>query len=327
MNDRQVPAPEWAPVERLFTAWPWRRREWRGALEGAQREVAAFVEAAAGGGTPVTLLVRDAAAERAARALIGTAGVTYKRTRYGDIWLRDTGPVFAGGNALSFRFNGWGGKYEMPGDELVPAMLAKEAGRPLTTHDFVFEGGAIDHDGTGTAITTEECLLNPNRNPDLDREAVEAALKEALGCTHVIWLKRGLAKDHTDGHVDNLARFVAPGVAVVPQAIGADDPNAMAFEDAAARLTKAGLKVVRIPSAGRVEVAGGGIAPASYVNFALTNERVLVPTFGSTADKLAVQALGKLFSGREAVGLDARQLLAGGGTFHCMTRELPALTT
>ncbi|EMD82193.1 agmatine deiminase family protein [Pacificimonas flava] len=320
-----LPPPEWAPVARIYTAWPWRRREWHGALEAAQQGAAFLLRAIVVGGTPATMLVPDAAAEAAARAAVGDLrGADFLRTRYGDIWLRDTGPIFAGDRAAAFRFNGWGGKFEMPGDERVAAVLARREGRRLDAHDFVLEGGAIDHDGNGLAITTEECLLNPNRNPGMDRQDVERAVCEALGFDRLIWLGRGLAKDHTDGHVDNLARFVAVGRAVVPQAMGTDDPNALVYEDAARRLAEARIDVVRIPSAGRVKGTDGEIVPASYMNFILTNERVIVPTYAVPMDKPAVQALGALFPGREAIGLDARALLSGGGAFHCMTREVPA---
>ena len=319
------PPPEWAPVDRIFTAWPWRKKEWRGALYAAQAQTAALVAAIARGGTRVTLLVPDQKREQQAAALIGDVGeVTFVRMRYGDIWLRDTGPMFAGGVAHAFGFNGWGEKYEMPGDERVAAALAKRVGAALRRHDFVFEGGAIDHDGAGNAITTEQCLLNPNRNGDIGKSEMEAKLRDALGFETIVWLGEGLANDHTDGHVDNLARFVAERTVVVPEAMRTDDPNAAIYADAAERLLAAGFEVVRIPSPGRIDDGEGRAMPASYMNFILTNERVIVPTYGQVTDETAVAALGSLFPGREAIGLDARAILTGGGAFHCMTHEVPA---
>ncbi|MBV7256849.1 agmatine deiminase family protein [Pacificimonas sp. WHA3] len=309
------PEPEWEPIARLFAALPWDVREWGEALDAARAEVLAFVETVQAAGTPVTLLAPpgDAAGS--------SAGIS--SARYGDIWLRDTGPVFAAGAAQAFRFNGWGGKYLMAGDEGVARHLAIEAGLPLHMHDFVLEGGAIDHDGTGAALTTRQCLLNPNRNPAMGEGDVEAALANSLGLARLVWLDRGLVNDHTDGHVDNLARFVAPGHVVIACPDRKDDPNVLVYADAARTVTEAGLKLTRIPSPGRVDDASGAVIPASYANFVLTNELVVVPQFGTGNDAAAVDAFAALFPERRAVGLSARAILAGGGAFHCMTNQLP----
>lgn len=317
------PPPEWAPVKRIWTAWPWDRAEWGDALEGAKTETAAFVRAVADGGTPVALLVRPQERAEADDALCVLKNVAMYELAYGDIWLRDTGPVLTADGAAIFRFNGWGGKYRMEGDETVADFIAAAACRKSARHDFVFEGGAIDHDGTGLAITTEQCLLNRNRNPDMRRGEIEDALLRALGIERLVWLREGLANDHTDGHVDNLARFVAPGRAIIPQADGDDDPNTAVFEDAAVRLAHAGIEVARIPSAGPVIDDIGQAMPASYTNFLISNDRVVVPQFGVPNDAAAVAALGTLFPGRIAVGSQALHILRGGGAFHCMSREEP----
>jgi agmatine deiminase len=317
--------PEWAPARRIYTALPWRAREWPGGLDAAQAGAAALARTIAEGGTPVTMLVPDRAREERARGLTGEpGGLTFGRTRYGDIWLRDTGPIFGHGEAVSFRFNGWGGKFEMPGDERVARYLARVEDLPLRQHDFVLEGGAIDHDGADTAITTEECLLNPNRNPGMSRAEIERVVCAALGFERLVWLGAGLIGDHTDGHVDNLARFVAPGRVMLPEARDADDPNAAIYEDAARRVEAAGLALDRVPSVGRYEAADGTPAPASYMNFILTGALVIVPTYGAAADDEAVARIGAAFPDRRAVGLDARGVLAGGGAFHCMTCHVPA---
>ncbi len=269
-------------------------------------------------------MVRNEANEARARQLC-TAAVKLERRVYGDIWLRDTGPLIIGdGTALRCRFNGWGGKYEMPGDETVGAVLARDAGLGLVESDWILEGGAVDGDGTGVVLTTEQCLLNPNRNPELSREEIEGRLERDLGFTQVVWLGDGLINDHTDGHVDNLARFVAPGEVALPRATGAKDPNAAIYVDAKRRIIESGLKLHEIPSPGRVE-RDGRIEPASYANFAITSHLVVVPTFGSPHDAEGVAAIAALFPDRATIGLRGDAVLAGGGGFHCASQQMPLL--
>ncbi|MEE4153314.1 MAG: agmatine deiminase family protein [Erythrobacter sp.] len=319
--------PEWAPQDWLWIGFPHLAEEWPGWLEPAQHQIAAFANAVAESGQSVRLMVRDAANEARAHELV-SAAVTLERRVFGDIWLRDTGPLVvregASRTARIFAFNGWGGKYEMPGDQTIGAQLARDAGLAARTNAMILEGGAIDGDGTGTAITTEQCLLNPNRNPHLDRAAIERELASELGFGRVVWLGEGLVNDHTDGHVDNLARFVGEGRVVLPQATGANDPNAAIYEDAVRRLEAAGLDVARIPSPGLIE-RDGAIEPASYVNFAITTHLVAVPTFGSPQDAAGVEAIAALFPDRRTVGLRADAVLAGGGGFHCASQQMPAL--
>jgi len=319
--------PEWAPQEWLWIGFPHLAEEWPGWLEQAQVQIAAFASAVAESGQQVRLLVRDAASEARARALVSSK-VRLERRVFGDIWLRDTGPLVVREcdgtrSARRFAFNGWGGKYVMPGDMEIGAELARDAGLALTTSAMVLEGGAIDGDGTGLVATTEQCLLNPNRNPHLSREQIEAELAAQLGFTRVLWLGEGLINDHTDGHVDNLARFVAPNRLVVPEASGKDDPNAAIYADAAARAAAAGVEVVRIPSPGRI-ARDGRIEPASYANFAITSHLVVVPTFSSPHDAEAVAAIAALFPDRDCIGLPGEAVLAGGGAFHCASQQMPA---
>jgi len=293
--------------------------------------VAALARALAGPGAEhVKLLTGHPDGEAAAREMLGdVAGIEIVPGRFGDIWLRDTGPIFAGGQAHGFRFNGWGGKYDLEHDDTVAAQIAAAAGAGLKTNDFILEGGAVDHDGAGTVLTTGQCLLNPNRNSAWTTEAAEAALATALGARKVLWLGDGLRNDHTDGHVDNLARFVAPATVVCPVAWGKGDPNADAYDDAARRLSEMTdaqgrkLKVVRIPSPGWIDGEDGPI-PASHMNFLIANRAVIVPIYGEQPGQFAMGMLQQLFPDREVIGLPSTAILTGGGSFHCITQQEPA---
>ena len=330
-----VPA-EWAPHRAMWLGFPSHAALWEDDLAAAQGEVAALARALAGpGGERVRLMTGSAEGEADARRLLGdAAGVEIVPGAFGDIWLRDTGPIFthgdAGVQAQGFGFNGWGGKYRLENDDTVAAQIAQASATPLTAHDFILEGGAVDHDGQGTLLTTGQCLLNPNRNPGWTDEKAQAALARSLGARKVLWLGEGLANDHTDGHVDNLARFVAPGVVVCPVAWGLGDPNAAAYDDAARRLAgfedAAGrrLKVVRIPSPGWIEGPDGGAMPASHMNFLIANGAVIVPIYEDRPGQLAVQALETLFPDRQVIGLPSMAILTGGGSFHCITQQEPA---
>lgn len=317
--------PEWHPQRWLWIGFPHDAQEWPGLLGAAQEQIAAFANAVAESGQEVRLVVRNAANAARARALC-SAAVTLEERAYGDIWLRDTGPlVLAGGRrqrAQRFGFNGWGGKYVMAGDQTIGAELAASAGLPVETADWILEGGAIDIDGAGLAVTTEQCLLNPNRNPGLSRAEIEARLLSDLGQDRVLWLGEGLINDHTDGHVDNLARFVAAGTLAVPRATGKDDPNAAIYADASARAKAAGVLVHEVPSPGRV-MSGDRIEPASYMNFAVTSNLVVVPTYGTQHDTDGVAAIAALFPSRATIGLPADAVLAGGGSFHCASQQMP----
>jgi agmatine deiminase len=319
------PQPEWAPHAAMWIGFPSDPELWRDDLAPAQKEVAALAEAlhAEGKGEPIWLVAATEEAAKVARKLAPFATVIVEP--FGDIWLRDTGPIVLGGGkarrAQDFGFNGWGGKYDLPGDDSIGERLSRQAELPYQRADWILEGGAIDADGSGLVLTTEQCLLNPNRNPGLSREDVEKRLKRDLGLETVVWLGEGLLNDHTDGHVDNLARFVAPGRAAIPSA-EPDDPNAEVYADAKRRLEAVGLDVVTIPSPGRVE-RDGEIIPASYMNFLIGNAAVVVPLYGAPNDEAAVRAVQALFPDRKVVGLRADHVLTGGGSFHCISQQVP----
>ena len=326
MVDRQPP--EWAKHEFVWIGFPSHADLWVEDLEPAQEEVAAFAGAvhADGAGEQVRLVAADPEAVERAKALAGP-GIEVVQEAFGDIWLRDTGPIIlkngARRSAASFGFNGWGGKYDLEGDDTIGLRLAHTADMEAARCDWILEGGAIDVDGTGLVVTTEQCLLNPNRNPGLTKDQIEARLRDDLGLDRILWLGEGLLNDHTDGHVDNLARFVGENRLAIPVAADGDDPNAAIYADAKARAEAFGVEVVPIPSPGRIEV-DGEIIPASYMNFYIGNAAVVVPVYGAANDDAAVAAIGALFPGRKAVGFRADHILTGGGSFHCISQQVPA---
>ncbi|MFL0412650.1 agmatine deiminase family protein [uncultured Sphingomonas sp.] len=318
-----APKPEWAPHKAIWIGFPSHPELWQEDLDQARDEVAAFAAAvhAGGKGETVLLVAADEEAGEAARRLAPFADVVVEP--FGDIWLRDTGPIIAGDRvAHSFLFNGWGGKYDLPGDDDIGQRLAAQRGKRIERHSWVLEGGAIDGDGTGLVVTTEQCLLNPNRNPNLSRSDIEARLHSDLGFNRVLWLGDGLHNDHTDGHVDNLARFVGEGRLAIPVG-GENDPNWQVYANAAERARGAGVEVVPVPSAGRV-LRDGEIVPASYMNFYIGNASVVVPIYGAADDEAAVRELQAIFPGRNVVGLRADAILTGGGSFHCISQQIPA---
>ncbi|MBW8815260.1 MAG: agmatine deiminase family protein [Caulobacterales bacterium] len=326
-----VPA-EWAPHRAMWLGFPSHADLWEDDLAAAQAEVAALAQALAGpGGEQVKLMTGHPDGEAAARQMLGgVPGVEIAPGRFGDIWLRDTGPIFFGpGQAAAFRFNGWGGKYALEHDDTVAAQIGEAAGAALEAHNFILEGGAVDHDGEGTVLTTGQCLLNPNRNPGWTEAVAETALARSLGAKKVLWLGEGLRNDHTDGHVDNLARFVAPATVACPVAWGRGDPNAEAYDDAARRLAGMTdalgrpLKVVRIPSPGWIDGDDGPV-PASHMNFLIANKAVIVPIYAPQPGEFAVGVLKQLFPDREVIGLPSSAILTGGGSFHCITQQEPA---
>ncbi|MDZ3831462.1 MAG: agmatine deiminase family protein [Sphingopyxis sp.] len=319
---------EWAPHEAVWIGFPHLADEWSGQIDAARADVAAFANAVhdEGRGEEVRLVVNDERQAQIAAKLVDP-GVRILVQPLGDIWLRDTGPIIAGRGAArrarNFEFNWWGEKFVMPGDKEVGAALAAASGLPVDEQDWVLEGGGIDVDGTGLAVTTEECLLNPNRNPTLTRADIAARLHQSLGIERLLWLGDGLIGDHTDGHVDNLARFVGEGRLALPVAAGDDDPNAAIYADARARTAAfGGIEIVDLPSPGRVEM-DGEIVAASYMNFYIGNSVVVVPTYGVANDAAAVAALAALFPDRRAVGVPAHGIIAGGGSFHCSSQQVP----
>lgn len=357
MSTRRFPA-ESEPIAAVWTAWP-HHEDWADALNDARGEVAAFCrtvsEPAAKPeeppGAPVRLMTLngetpalrarafataeadEAGAREEEDASTSLEGVTASRARYGDIWLRDTGPVFVldadGPRAIAFRFNGWGEKYQYPGDELCAEQIARAEDMPLERVDLVCEGGALETDGAGTLITTRACLLDRKRNPSFSEGDVTRTLCGVLGAETVIWLDDGLLNDHTDGHVDTLARFVEPGVVVCQAPAGPDDPNAARLDEIARTLDKARdaagrrLDVVRVPSPGLVQGADKDILPASHMNYMRVNGRMVVPVYAPESAGGVISALSDIFTDCVVTPSPARALVSGGGAFHCITNHIP----
>ena len=320
------PRPEWAPHKAVWIGFPSHPELWEDDLAPAREEVVAFVRAVHAGGRGEQVLLVAADVEAAAAADRMTRGdATVVIQPFGDIWLRDTGPIIRGdGVAADFEFNGWGGKYDLPGDDDIGERLALARHKRVARFDWVLEGGAIDGDGTGLVVTTEQCLLNRNRNGGMGRGEIEDRLYRDLGYTDVLWLGDGLLNDHTDGHVDNLARFVGKRRLALPEA-GDNDPNWQVYQRARQAAERFGeVEVVTLPSPGRV-LRDDEIVPASYMNFYIGNAAVVVPTYGSDQDDAAVTAIGALFPDREAVGLRADHILTGGGSFHCISQQIPVM--
>ena len=336
---------EWEPHTGTWLSWPHNRETWSGAQLARVCAAYAQITRALQGAERVHINVASDAMEAAARRdlLAGGVelgrGVEFHRIPTDDAWIRDCGPIFTvreSGPArevalLDFRFQSWGRKYPpWDRDDAVPRRVAEALALPCTAVDFVLEGGSIDGDGRGTILVTESCLLNPNRGTGRTRASVEAVLADTLGARSLLWLPGGIEGDDTDGHIDDVARFVADATVVAAVETQRGDPNCEGLEANLRRLramrTADGkpLAVVPLPMPPPLRV-GGVRLPASYANFYLANGVALVPTFDSTSDARALDVLREVLPGREVVGIDCRDLVVGLGAIHCLTQQQPAL--
>jgi agmatine deiminase len=316
---------EWAPHERTLMAWPCRPALWGSEMEQARSDYATVVNAIAAF-EPVTLVAHPADLADARAAV--TSRVEVVALEIDDSWMRDTGPIFvvdSSGrrNGVHFRFNGWGGSWTpYDRDEHAGRWLVEHLGDHLVEAPLVLEGGSIAVDGHGTLLTTEQCLLNPNRNPDLSQADIETQLHEYLGVQRVVWLGDGLVEDRdTDGHVDLIASFCAPG-RVLLQQVPEDNPNFAACEENRRRAEAAGIEVVPIEQLAYAQVAGEEVA-VSYLNHYVCNRAVIVPVADSELDEPALRTIAAAFEGREVVPVPGRVLAYGGGGPHCITQQVP----
>ena len=324
---------EWTEHAACWVAYPSAAELWPD-LAAAQRSFASMCRAIAKPGPsalgePLEVLVRDEAALEAAAEQLEGLPARLHRVAFGDIWMRDVAPVFLRGpdgdvGSVRFVFNGWGGKYVYPGDAEVAERVQGLVDGPHWQSSLVMEGGGVESDGAGLCLTTRDVALNPNRNPHLSQASVEQSLRAALGAERVLWLRGGLRNDHTDGHVDNIARFIGPGRVVCMRPAEADDPNREVLAEIAADLRALGLEVEQIPSPGAVLGRDGKPLPASYLNFYIANQSLVVPVFGVGQDESALRALEALFPGRTVHGVPAKVWLEEGGTVHCITQQQPS---
>ncbi|MFQ6017029.1 MAG: agmatine/peptidylarginine deiminase [Kiloniellaceae bacterium] len=324
---------EWARHSRCWMAWPCREALWGERLDAA-REGSAEVAKAIAEFEPVTMIANP---ENVAEASLRCgSGVACLPMAHDDSWLRDTAPTFVIDGrgrvaGVDWRFNAWGNKYERyERDAATAGAVLEHLDLPRYAAPLVLEGGAIHVDGEGTLLTSEQCLLNPNRNPDLDRAEIERLLAGHLGIRQVIWLGQGLEDDETDGHVDNLACFVKPGAVLALSTDDPEDPNYPALQDNLKRLRAARdakgreLEVVAVNQPARGEGDDGKRLAKSYVNFYIANGGVVMPTFEDAQDEPAFEILAKCFPEREVRRVSAVDIVHGGGGVHCITQQQPA---
>lgn len=329
---------EWHPHAATWLTWPKNAETWPGRLGQVEEVYLEWIELLAAREL-VKLLVDDESTAESVAGRLLERGVTRGRACLEvlptvDSWIRDYGPNFLisrSGSAVAFnnwRFDAWGGKYQdLAGDDRVPEEISRREEIPYFTPGITLEGGAIDVNGAGLCLTTRQCLLNPNRNPGLSQQAIEGYLHDFLGVQRVIWLNQGIAGDDTDGHIDDIARFVDPTTVVCVLTEDSDHPDHAVLKENLAFLREfeeEGLFRVRTLNVPDPVTNGDEPLPASYANFYIANGQVLVPTFDQPEnDRRALETLTALFPKREVIGLRATDLVLGLGSLHCLSQQQP----
>ena len=332
---------EWEPHEATWISWP--RREGQSFPDSYERVLPTLVSMASAIAESEILRINISGPEqeREVRALLAPSA-PMERVEFHDIptnepWCRDHGPIFVRREASphiavnDFGYNAWGGKYPpFDADDVVPTTIARRFGMPLFEPGFILEGGSVDPNGAGTLLTTESCLLNPNRNPSMTRGQIEGGLRDYLGVAQILWLGDGIEGDDTDGHVDDITRFVSRDTVVTVVEPDSSDPNHAPLRDNLELLRSmtladgTPLSVVEMPMPPRIDREGLRL-PASHANFYITNTSVLLPAFGGNSDDVAFSILTDLFHGRSILPIDCRELIWGLGAFHCLTQQQPAV--
>lgn len=332
----RMPA-EWEPHRATWLHWPHNRESWPGKFAPIP-QIFAQLTGALISGEIVNINLNDDTMEAEARATLKECGVSSTRVQFhrfftNDAWVRDCGPIFVKNKSsvavTDWVFNKWGGKYP-PWDEdnKIPRAVAELLGYERFEGGMVLEGGSIEVNGCGSLLSTEQCLLNKNRNPQLKKAEIEQQLRDFLGVKNILWLGEGIVGDDTDGHIDDLARFVGPRTVVAVVEQDSQDENYALLQDNLKRLSKMQdeqgrpLEILQLPMP-RPIIYEGQRLPASYANFYIGNETVVIPTFADPQDSVALSLLTQCFPGRKVVGLDALDLIWGLGAFHCITQQEP----
>ncbi|WP_030389981.1 agmatine deiminase family protein [Streptomyces sp. NRRL S-241] len=337
MTEFRMPA-EWSRHDGCLMAWPTREELWGSVLAEVKEEYANVARAIAAF-EPVTMVAPPGFGEDA-RALCGDGdGVTVIELPLDDSWFRDSAPLFVldgDGNraGVDFRFNAWGRKHHpFDSDDRISGLLLEYLGVDRIPSGMILEGGAITVDGEGTLITTEQCLLHPNRNPGMNRDQIEAELKSRLGVTKVVWLPYGgLLDTETDGHVDGVCAFAAPGTVVISLPSDPDHPDYArmranrAVLEATTDARGRRLEIIEVPQTAFADVADGEIE-VSYLNYYVANGGVVVPVAGVPQDEEALAVIATAYPGRKVVGVRALAIAFGGGGVHCITQQVPAVRT
>jgi agmatine deiminase len=330
----RMPA-EWEPQEAIWLTWPHNEVTWPGGMLAEVQQSYIEIIRALHKGQKVKLLVRDAEAEARVRLALeqedmALTQVFFVRLAAEDSWIRDYGPTFVLNREqrrlamVKWIFNAWGNKYsDLIGDDRIPAELNKRLCLPIFEPGIVLEGGSIEANGRGLVLTTEQCLLNKNRNPHLHREEIEGYLREYLNVRTVLWLREGIAGDDTDGHIDDVARFVSADTVLCAFEDDPADLNYEPLKENYERLISFGLNVVKLPMPGCVGDRHGRL-PASYANFYIGNAAVVVPVFGHANDRRALDIIQGRFPSRRVVGVHATAMVHGLGTIHCCSQQEPA---
>ncbi len=323
---------EWSQHSTCYISWPCKERTWHGHYDKSKSAYAEVIKAVSRF-EPVTVLATPSTASEANNVL--GREVKYLEVELDDSWVRDNGPIFVkDGNGrvalVKFGFNAWGSKYPpWDKDELVPDFIAKRLGMRRYDAPMILEGGSISADGEGTLLTTEQCLLNKNRNPQLTRDKIEGVLAEYLGIKKVVWLGKGVEDDITDGHVDGVASFARPHLVVASHTKDRTDPNFANLDENVSRLESAtdakgrSIEVVKIVQPRPRRVDGLPITPG-YTNHFIANGGIVVPTYGIPEDEVALDTLKGIYHGYEVVGVNAAYIEIGGGAVHCITQQQPA---
>lgn len=331
----RMPA-EWEPQEAVWLTWPHNQVTWPGGMLAEVERTYIEIIQALHTGQEVKLLVKDAETEARVRLALDREDIALTQIRFlsiaaEDSWIRDYGPTFVLNRErrqlamVKWTFNAWGNKYDdLIADDRIPVELNKDLRLTMFEPGIVLEGGSIEVNGAGVVLTTEQCLLNKNRNPQLNRSEIEDYLREYLSVSTVLWLREGIAGDDTDGHIDDIARFVNANTVLCAIEDDPADENYDVLKDNYDRLKSFGLNVVKLPMPGYVGDRHARY-PASYANFYIGNSAVIVPVFGHANDRRALDVIRDCFPSRRVVGVECTTMVHGLGTIHCCSQQEPAI--